>query len=644
MKKKIGVYVCHCGGNISDHVDIEKVKAAVRDEADVYLVKNTLFACADSSQKEIGSDIENEHLDAIVVASCSPKLHLNTFRGVAQRAGLNPYNYVQVNIREQSSWAHSDNKTGATEKAILLVKAGIAKAKESEALQSLKIPAANVVAVIGAGVGGMKTAIGLADMGTEVYLIEKDFFVGGRTPQWGTVSPNGDEGAILTEKLYKEVVRRPNITLFTGAELVEKSGSIGNFDLKIAVRPRSVSGNPTAEAMQRAAEVCPVAVKDDFNFGLTNRKAFMLPAQGQFPQTPAIDVAACTRCGECTAACHEVDLAQEEQTITLHVGAFVVNTGFDPYQPAQGEYGYGELDNVITLPQFRRLMELNENELIFNGKKIKKIAYIYCVGSRQDDDEGNTYCSRYCCTATSLTAVLAKKKFGNIINFHFNRGIRTYGKHELVYEAASKQGDIFLQFSLKSIPQIEKRGNKTYVKVKDILTAGKELETEADLIVLVTGMVPRKNELLEQQLKIPTGRDHFFNEIHMKLRPVETVIDGVLIAGTCQSPKNILETVNSSMAAAAKINSVLTKGELSLEPTLAKVNPAACDWCDNCSKACPFDAILQTEINGKKVARVNEANCKGCGMCTPVCPTDAIDLAGYTNAQIESMIDALAEA
>ena len=207
MKKKIGVYVCHCGGNISDHVDIEKVKAAVKDEADVFLVKNTVFACADSSQTEMVHDIQNDQLDAIVVASCSPKLHLNTFRGVAQRAGLNPYNYVQVNIREQSSWAHSDNNMGATEKAIHLVKAGIAKAKESEALLSMKIPASNVVAVVGAGIGGMKTAIGLADMGTEVYLIEKEFFVGGRTPQWGKVFPTENSGAALIEKLYHEVHR-----------------------------------------------------------------------------------------------------------------------------------------------------------------------------------------------------------------------------------------------------------------------------------------------------------------------------------------------------------------------------------------------------------------------------------------------------
>lgn len=568
MKKKIGVYVCHCGGNISDYVDIQKVKDAVKEEANVYLLKNTMFACSDSSQKEMVEDIQANQLDAIVVASCSPKLHVPTFRGVAQRAGLNPYNYVQVNIREQSSWAHSDNPMGATEKAILLVKAGIARASESEALTSMKIPAANAVAVIGAGVGGMRSAISLADMGTEVYLIEKEATVGGHVSGYGPLFTTGIEGKDLVANLLSEVKKRTNIKLFTQAELVEKKGSIGNFDISVKVA------------------------------------------------------------GE---------------TLTLHVGALVINTGFDTYAPAQDEYGYGAFDNVITLPKFNELLKESGPELVYHGRKIENIAYIYCVGSRQDNEGDNKYCSRYCCTAAIHASLQARRKFSDINNLHYNRGIRTYGKQELLYEESSRNGDIYIQFNLDNIPAVEKRGTKTFIKVNDILSAGKTIEAQADLIVLVTAMVPRKNESLTRLLKLPVGRDNFFNEIHMKLRPVETVIDGVFIAGTSQGPKNILETLNSSQAAAAKANSVLTKGEMMLEPTLAKVNPAACKLCTSCFEACPFDAIVESEYEGQKVAKINEANCKGCGMCTPVCPTDAIDLAGFTNAQIEGMIDALAE-
>ena len=252
MKKKIGVYVCHCGGNISDYVNIQRVKDAVQSADGVFLVKDTLFACADSSQKEMVADIQQSELDAIVIASCSPKLHLTTFRSVAQRAGLNPYNYVQVNIREQDSWAHSDNHEGATLKAIQLVKAGIAKAYESESLDSKKIPAINAVAIIGAGIGGLRSAIGLADMGSEVFLVEKEHFVGGRTPQWGTLFPENDRGEELISGLYAEIKKRPNITLFTGAELIEKTGGVGNFNIKIRIKPRYFKGYTQAADLKKA--------------------------------------------------------------------------------------------------------------------------------------------------------------------------------------------------------------------------------------------------------------------------------------------------------------------------------------------------------------------------------------------------------
>ncbi len=568
MKKKIGVYVCHCGGNISDYVDIEKVKEAVKDEANVYLLKNTLFACSDSSQKEITDDIQTNELDAIVVASCSPKLHVPTFRAMAQRAGLNPYNYVQVNIREQGSWAHSDNPTGATEKAILLVKAGIKRAAESQALTPMKIPTSNAVAVIGAGVGGLRSAIALADMGTEVFLIEKESTIGGQVANLGTLFTNDIKGKELVANLHSEIKKRSNIKLFTNAELIEKKGSIGNFDIKIK------TGN---------------------------------------------------------------------ETLAVHIGAFIINTGFQSYEPMKGEYGFGEFDNVIILSHFKTLIDKQEKELIYNGKKIQNIAYIYCVGSRQGEEGDNKYCSRYCCTAAIHSSIQVKNKFKDITNLHFSKGIRTYGKQELLYEESSKKGDIYLEFSPESIPQIEQKKDKIFIKVKDVLSAGRTVEAEADLVVLVTGMIPRQNDSLVSQLKIPVGRDHFFNEIHMKLRPVETVIDGVFIAGTCQSPKNILETLNSSMAAAAKANSILTKGEIALEPTLAMVNPIDCKLCDKCFTACQFDAIIEADYGGRRVAKVNVSNCKGCGMCTPVCPTDAIDIAGFTNAQIEGMIDALSE-
>lgn len=642
MKNRIGVYICHCGSNISDYVDVEKVNEVAAKENGVILSKTCMFACADSTQKEIVEDIKEQKLDGIVVASCSPKLHLNTFRNVAKRAGLNQYNYVQVNVREQCSWAHSDKKKEATEKAIKLVQAGIERTKHSQALTPISIPSTNAVLVVGAGVAGMRAAIELAQMGTEVFIIEREYFVGGRSSQWNQLFTTNETGREVVSRLYKKIKETNNITLFTGADLESKSGSVGDFDVKLKIRPRHI--NPDCKVdwgkFKKAVEICPVEFDDPFNFGLTKQKAIYKNFESEFPEIPTIDVEHCTKCGLCVDICTEIDLNQKEEILNINVGAILLTTGASPYEPQAGEFGYREIDNVITLQQFKRLIELNDKEFIYHGKAIKNIAYVYCVGSRQVEGE-NKYCSRYCCTSTIHSAIMVKEKFEGIHNFHFTRGVRTYGKQEILYNQSAKQGDIFLQSFEDSPTEVYQENGHTIVKIKDILTADKELEVKADLVVLVTGMVPRKNNSINGILKVPIGRDKFYNEIHPKLRPVETVIDGVLIAGSCQAPLNITESVKSSLSAAAKVNSLISKGEIELEPTLAEIDKSSCNWCNLCTDVCPFDAITKTKYEGKDIAVVNEANCKGCGICLPVCPSNSIQLIGYTDVEIESMINAL---
>jgi len=641
---KIGVYICHCGSNIADYVDIEKVKNYIEENTDATLVKDVMFACSDSSQKEIENDIRTKNLDGIIIASCSPKLHLPTFREVAKRAGLNPYKYVHINIREQCSWAHSDDKIGATQKAIKLIEAGIRKAKYTEALESINIEAKNAVAVIGAGIAGLRAAIELADMGTYVYLIEREYFVGGRITQWDELFTTNQTGREIITKLYHQLITYKNITLFTGAEVIETSGSVGNMKVKVKVKPRYVKRECvfSVDKFKKAVEVCPVEVEDDFNFGITKRKAIFINYPGEFPQLPAIDYEHCTKCGECLKVCDGIDLEQKPEIINLNVGAILLATGFDPYEPREGEYGYKQLSNVITLQQFKRLLELSSDELLYNGKKIKSIAYIYCVGSRQRNGE-NKYCSRYCCTSAMHTALLVKNKFKDISNYHFTRGIRTYGKQEHIYHEALEQGDIVFQSFNDPVCEVEQRNGNIIVKINDFLTKGKETEVEVDLVVLITGMVPRKDNKIAQLLKVPIGRDHFFNEVHLKLRPVETVIDGIFISGASQGPKNIMEAVNSALAAASKANNLVKKGYISIEPTIAYVNTETCNWCGKCLEVCPFDAFEKVEENGKFVAKVITSLCKGCGMCLPVCEVNAIELHNYTDKQLMSLIEDLAK-
>ncbi|MCX6245627.1 MAG: FAD-dependent oxidoreductase [Bacteroidetes bacterium] len=567
-KERIGVYICHCGGNISDYVDVAQMRDIAKNEDGVVVSKNVMFACADSNQKEMIKDIQGQNLDAIVVASCSPKLHLHTFRNVASRAGINPYNYTQVNIREQCSWAHSDTPKEASVKAAGLIRAGIHKVAYSEALENIEVSSTRAAVVIGAGVSGMRAAIALAKMGNQVYLIEKEKTTGGHVANLGKLFVTEQSGKSIAGSLLEEIKKITSITLFTEASVEKVSGSLGNF---------------------------------------------------------------------------KVDVKTGTETLHLAAGAILVATGFDPYQPKEGEFGYSQFPGVITLPEFRELIDNSGETLIYNNRKIKSIAYIYCVGMRQTKGE-NKYCSRVCCTTAIHSSLLVHEKFKNVTAYHLYRDIRTYGKQEVLYEQSSKNGDIYLKYEEKTPPVVSQEGNHLVIKIKDELTRRQEMELETDLVVLVTGMVPRSDhEAISGILKIPAGNDKFYNEIHPKLRPVETVINGVFIGGSCQGPKNISESVQSALSAAVKINALTKNPTINLEPIIARVNFEACTWCGKCAEVCEYDAIHQLEMYGKIVASVNEATCKGCGMCAPVCPADAIDIAQYSNAEIEGMIDGFAQ-
>lgn len=565
-KKRIGVYVCHCGGNISDYVDVEKVRAAVEDEDSIVLSKRTMFACSDSNQKDMIEDIKEHNLDGVIVASCSPKLHLATFREVSERGDLNKYTYVHSNIREQASWAHSNDKMGATEKAIHLVKGAIAKARHTKPLEPTQIKAEKSVAVIGGGIAGLKAALALSDKEMHVFVIEREAAVGGWVAKWKDLFMTEETGDSIIRRLHDDLKSRENVTIWTSSEVISNTGSIGDITLKIR---------------------------------------------------------------------------QREEEFDINVGSVLVATGFDNYTPDEGEYGFNSVPNVITLPEFKQLIDHEKGKLTYKGKRVKNIAYIYCVGSRQPEG-GNTYCSRFCCTATIHAANEAREKFKDIQNFHFTRGVRSYGKQELLYADSLQGGDIYMQSYEDDLPTVFARNNKPVVRINDILTGGRELEVEPDLVVLVTGMVPRKDENIGRIFKLPRGRDKFFNEVHMKLRPVETVIDGVTIAGTCQGPKTIIETVNSALSAATKAYSNLSKGVLETDPQVAEIDPVACTGCEKCIPLCPFDAISMQNSGDKSVAVINSTLCKGCGMCMPVCEPDAIDLIAYSNVQIMGMIDALA--
>ena len=568
-QRRLGVVICQCGGNISDYVDTEKVKAEIAKEGDVVAAHVQMFACSDAAQQAAIEEIREKKLDGIVVCSCSPKLHLNTFRAMAQRAGLNPYEYTQVNIREQCSWAHTHDRDAATEKATRLIRAGVAKTALSSPLERIRVETLPQVLVIGAGVAGLRAALALSDLGLGVHLIERSDHAGGQTARWGTLFPNDRHGREIVDGLVEELRRRDNATLYLSTELVEKSGRVGDFSVKLRVPDGS--------------------------------------------------------------------------TVPLTVGAIVVATGFEPFTPPTGELGYG-LEGVVTLAELKELLAGRPGALEYHGRPVRSIAYVYCVGSREEGGDAgrHSYCSRYCCSATSHVATVLGARDPALQQFHLFRDVRTYGKYEQLYEGALRAGSVFLRYGPDDPPSVTREDSGLVVRVHDRLMAGEEVEIRPDLVVLVTGMVPRENDALTRVLKIPVGQDGFFREIHVKLRPVETVVDGVFIAGTAQGPKNVAESVQSALASVAKAGALLLKGYVDLDPLVAEVDAAQCVWCDACTQACPYGAIEPVAHGEKQIAQVNGILCKGEGACVPVCPTQAISVRGYTNGQVTSMIDALA--
>jgi heterodisulfide reductase subunit A len=657
---RIGVYTCYCGGNISETVECEKVREILENSPNVVVSRTDMSMCSDAGQAKIEQDIKELGVNRVVIGACSPSLHEQTFRKTVARAGLNPYLYYHVGLREQDSWVHHGDPH-ATDKAIVLMSTGIAKARLMETLEPIKLEAEKHALVIGGGVAGLRTSLDIARQGIRVTLIEKSPFIGGRMAQLENVFPVNKPARQSLHELIERVIEDPRIAVHTQAELSDLKGHLGDFDAKIKVAARGVaSGYQDADAVYQA---CPVEVPDEFNYGLTSRKAIYKPYQGCYPPEPVIDWENCTLCGDCAKANGAgIKLEEKTEELELKVGAIVVATGYKPYEPRQGEYGYGDHPEVITLPQLIRMLAMNgqDGELKFNGRPVKNLGLIHCVGSRHipgineplEDGKVNDYCSRVCCTATLHVANQIKEDYPHVNLFEVYEDIRTYGRgHEDYYLEAAKNGTRFLRFRPEDAPQVVS-GNAGHdhpltINVRDHLTNGLDLEVPVDLVVLSVGMMPTPVDELAKMLKITPGTDRFLLEVHPKLRPVETAVPGVVLAGTAQGPMNIQESCAAAAAAASKVSVLLRRGEVELEPFVAKVNLEKCDAHGACVDVCPYEdavAVTKVDMDGQKVLKavVSPANCVGCGSCVSACPNQAIDVQGWTLGQYEAMLDAIA--
>ncbi|MEJ2656274.1 MAG: CoB--CoM heterodisulfide reductase iron-sulfur subunit A family protein [Desulfobacterales bacterium] len=623
QKEKVGVYICYCGGNISDHVDVEAVRDRTEKIPGVAVARTNMFMCSDPGQEMIMEDLKKGIVDRVVVASCAPSLHEMTFRSAISRAGANPYIYEHANIREQVSWVHHGEK--ATDKALVLVSAASAKAARLKPLEPIRVDVVPRATVIGGGIAGLRAAIDLADRGIEVTLIEKSPFLGGQLSFLDEIAPTRDKAAHLISSLAVRVLNHASITVHSCATMEKFEGYVGNFKLGIKKQPPQ----PAAYQGKR------------MHFNMSDMKS------GEFIPFAGIYAG-------------PVPSATEE--FVIDTGAIVLATGIQSYTPYQGEYGYGEFKEVVTLSDLIRYLAENNTGrslLEINGRKIKSVAMIHCVGSRQipgihpEDTSGhlNEYCSRTCCSATLNAANIIRETCPGTRVYEFYRDIRTYGRgQEELYHQASGNGVVFIRFEAQEAPEISKNSYSDeyplLVKAKDVLTFGEEVEVPVDLVVLATGMEPNKISEIVDMIKLPVGADRFLLEVHPKLRPVELPVSGIFLAGTCQAPMDVGEACNGAAGAAVKAVALINRGYVELDPFVAEIDIQKCKGSGACVEACLSEGALglvEMEVDGQKVqrAQVTPAFCLGCGACVAVCPENAVDVNGWTLKQYEAMVDAI---
>ncbi|MFH1866197.1 MAG: CoB--CoM heterodisulfide reductase iron-sulfur subunit A family protein, partial [Candidatus Eisenbacteria bacterium] len=617
---RLGVYICHCGINIAHTVDVEKVAEATAELPGVAIAKTYPYMCSDPGQSLICADIKEHGLTGVVVAACSPRMHEPTFRAAVASVGLNPYMFDMANIREHCSWIHDDRER-ATEKAIDLVRSAVARAACLEDLTEREIEVIPEALVIGAGIAGIQAAFDIAEAGYKVHLVEKEPSIGGHMAQLDKTFPTLDGSAcILTPKMV-DVGRHPNIDLMVYSEVEDITGYVGNFTVKVRKRATSVDRHLCNSCGDCIAK-CPSKVPSEFDEGIGERKAIYTPFPQAVPSEPVIDREHCTyflkdgKCGVCEKVCtlNAIDYSMEDEVVELKVGTIIVATGFDEFDPnIKPELGYGIYDNVLTGLEIERLCSASgptEGKIEIGGKEPEDIVFLKCVGSR-DQSIDNEWCSRVCCMFTAKQAHLLREKLpdANITIFYMD--VRAFGKgYEEFYDRVRNENVIYRR---GSVSEIYKRGDRVVVRGEDTLI-GEPMEVEADLVVLAAGLTASVHtDPIAKILKLSKSSDRFLMEAHPKLRPVDTATEGVFLAGCCQGPKDIPDTVAQAKAAASSAIIPMSRGTVRIEAISAVVDEDRCSGCRICVSVCPYGAIAYDEKD--KVSRVNEALCKGCGTC-----------------------------
>jgi heterodisulfide reductase subunit A len=631
----VGVYICHCGANIAGTVDVAALSEWAAILPGVRVSRDYKYMCSDPGQEMIKQDIRDHGLSRVVVASCSPHLHEKTFRTATSDGGLHPFFFQMVNIREHDSWVHKDRDV-ATDKAKDLIRAAVRRVQLHKPLEVRRVPVREEVLVVGGGIAGIHAALILADAGKHVYLVEREPTIGGHMAMFDKTFPTLDCAAcILTPKMTAVKAHR-NITLWTLSEVTDVSGYVGNYRVTVKRKPRYVMEDVCVGCLE-CIDACvykTAKVDDEFNLGLSKRKPIYMPFPQAVPQVVTIDPETCIdfKSGKCKKTCieacderHAINLQQEEQTLEIEVGTIILATGFRVFDPKRTPYyGHGVYPNVYTSLEVERLLNSagpTGGELVMrDGRKPQSVGIIHCIGSR--DENTNRHCSKVCCMYSLKMAMLIKEKTSaEVHNFYID--MRTPGKtFEEFYNRTAEEGVHFVRGKIADVYPESNGSGKLILQGEDTLL-GRMRRTSVDMVILAVGLEAQSDaEDVRRRFNITCSSDGWFLERHPKLAPVATFTDGMWVAGACQGPKDIPETVAQAGAAAAEALSLINAGYVELEPNTAFVVEEACSGCKTCVSLCPYTAISFVEAREK--AEINEVLCKGCGVCVAACPSGSI--------------------
>jgi heterodisulfide reductase subunit A len=655
MSEKVGVYICHCGTNIAKTVDVDEVATWAGDQDNVEVSREYKFMCSSLGQDLIEEDIKEKGLTRVVVASCSPHMHEKTFRTACERGGLNPFLFEMANIREHDSWI-TDDRDAATQKAKALTKAAIDRVVHHQPLEQLPVDINPNTLVVGGGIAGISSALELADAGYHVYLVEREPSIGGHMAQLDKTFPTLDCSAcILTPKMV-DVGQHPNITLLTYSEVEAVEGHLGDFNVTVRKKARYVD-EEHCTGCGICIEKCPFKVTDNvFEAGLGIRKVIYRPFPQAVPKYPVIDTENCVyfqrgKCKACQIFCptepNSIDFEQEDEFLQFEVGNIILATGYDLFDVSKiPQYGYGKLANVFTSLEFERMVNASgptDGKILMRDMVTppQSVAIVHCVGSR--DENYHKYCSKVCCMYSLKFAHLVHERIPEAEVYNCYIDMRTPGKgYEEFYNRLLNEDTHFIRgkvAEVTDVARVDEEEGKLIVQVEDTLI-GKQRRIPVDMVILSPAMEARSDSKEVSQLfKMGCDFDGFFVERHPKLDPVATMTEGVMIAGACQGPKDVPDSVSQGAAAAARVAGLISRGTVMMEPVRASINQDACSGCRICNNLCPYNAILFHE--DRMVSEVVTALCQGCGTCVAACPSAAITGAHFTNDQILSEIEGI---